>query len=362
MNRRLFSRIFRHPLWCVLAAAALCLPGATATADAAKYNWKFANPYTLPHVDVLLQEFCAKAAEYSNGQIAIRFYPNGQLGTHDETFHGIQEGSIQLAQVTPYVHIVPGGITWLPWTISGWKEFNLAFELDNGPKGPLAKLMEVAYDEVGLKPLFYRSNGGLGIANRVHEVKTPDDLGMKFRVSGSLGYVRALENMCKGTGATFETMPASEVYNALSKGVVDAIWESWLQLITERRGEVLTYFTVLDWGWDYNAIAINKELWDSLPEDVQQALTRAAEEIQPKLSALEQKTEEDLIVKVSEMFPHLKITRVTEEERDVFRQKADMPAVWQELCSPWLDKAFPGQNMAAKMLNDLAEIREKARQ
>ncbi|GHU03857.1 C4-dicarboxylate ABC transporter [Betaproteobacteria bacterium] len=349
-------------LACVLAVTALCISGSVASAAEAKYNWKFANPYPAPHVDVLLQKFASKVTEYSNGQIAIRFYPNGQLGTHDETFHGAQEGSIQIAQVTPYVHLIPGGVIWLPWTISSYKEFNLAFELDNGPKGPLAKLMEVAYGEVGLKPLFYRSNGGLGIANRIREVKTPDDFkGMKFRVSGSLAHVRVLENMCKGSGATFETMPAAEVYNALSKGVVDAIWESWLQLITERRGEVLKHFTVLDWGWDYNAIAINKDLWEDLPDDLKKAITKAAEEVQPELSAVEQKKEEDITQQVAKLFPQLTITKLTEEQRDVFRQKADMPAVWNELCAPWFNKVFPGQDMVAKIIKELAEIREQAK-
>ncbi len=353
----------RHPLiWCCLVAVAL---GLSATAvSAAKYNWKFANPITHPHVDVVLQKFCDKVKEYSNGQIAVRFYPNGQLGTHDETFHGLQEGSIQMALIIPYVHLVPGGmINWMPWTISSWKEFNLAFELDNGPKGPLAELMEVAYGEVGLKPLLYRSQGGIGIANLVREVTTPDDFkDMKFRVSGSLGFVRALENMCKGTGATFETLPLADVYNALSKGVVDAMWEPWLQLITDRHGEVLKYFTALDWGWDCTAVNINRELWESLPDDLKQAVTRAAEETQAELAALEEKTELETIEKVANMFPHLKITRVTEAQRDLFRQKAEMSAVWEELCTPWLDKAYPGQNMTDKVLNDLAAIREKVRE
>ncbi|GHU03854.1 hypothetical protein FACS1894158_03060 [Betaproteobacteria bacterium] len=340
----------------------MCISSATASA-AAKYNWKFANPLVQPNVDVLLQKFANKVTEYSNGQITLKYFPSGQLGTHDETFHGIQEGNIQVAHITPYVHIVPGGmINWMPWTISGWKEFGLAFELDNGPKGPLAKLMEVAYGEVGLKPLFYRSQGGIGIANRVREIKTPDDFkGLKFRVSGSLGFVRALENMGKGTGATFETLPLAEVYNALSKGVVDAMWEPWPQLINDRHGEVLKHFTVLDWAWDSTAIAINKELWESLPDDLKKAITRAAEEIQPELAAVEQKTEEDISQQVTKLFPHLTITKVTAEQREVFRQKSNMSAVWEELCTPWLNKVFPGQDMTAKVLKDLAEIREKAK-
>ncbi len=347
---------------CVLAVAAVCVLGGTASAAEAKYRWKFANTLTQPHVDEYFRKFCDKVTEYSNGQITIRFYPDNQLGTHDEIFHGVQEGSIQLAQIAPYVHIVPGGaINWMPWTISSWKQFNLAFEVKNGPQGPLAKLMPLAYNEVGMHPLFYRSYGGYGIGNRTRELKKPDDFkGLKFRVSGSLGSVRTLENMCKGTGATFETMPFGEAYNALSKGVVDAVWAHWPQLFIDRHAEVLNHFTELNWLWDCNGIVINLELWESLPDELKAAITRAAEEIQPELSAAEEKAEKELADKVRKQMPNLKISQVTEAERDVFRQKANMPAVWDELCKPWFDKNFPGQNMTEKLQKELEEIRVKA--
>ena len=361
MEQGIFFQAMRRRLAvCVAAFAVVCVLGASASAGDAKYKWKFANTLTQPHVDEYFKKFCDKVAEYSKGQIAIRFYPDNQLGTHDEIFHGVQEGGIQLAQIAPYVHIVPGGvINWMPWTISSWKEFTRAFEIKDGPKGPLAKLMPVAYGEVGVYPLFYRSYGGYGIGNRIREIKTPDDLkGLKFRVSGSLGPVRALENMCRGTGATFETMPFGETYNALSKGVVDAVWAHWPQLFIDRHAEVLNHFTEVNWLWDSNSIVINLELWESLPDDLKQALTRAAEEIQPELAVAEEKAEKEIIEKTRKQMPNLQVTALTEEQRDAFRQKANMPAVWEELCKPWLDKAFPGQNMTEKLQKDLVDLRK----
>jgi hypothetical protein len=47
----------------------------------------------------------------------------------------------------------------------------------------------------------------------------------------------------------------------------------------------------------------------------------------------------------------------TAAERDVFRKKANMPAVWKEMATPWLDKHYPGQNMTEKILADLDKVR-----
>ncbi len=355
MERKRFVRN-SHAL-ILLALAVVCLFGTTVSAG---QRWRFANTLVQPHVDPYFEKFCELAEKYSDGEITFRYYPDNQLGTHDEIFHGVQEGSIQVAQIAPYVHIVPGGmVNWMPWTISSWKEFNMAFDLDDGV---LAKIMPKAFEEVGVYPLFYRSYGGYGIGNRIRELRTPDDFqGFKFRVSGSLGFVRALENMCRGSGSTFETLPFHEGYNALSKGVVDALWAHWPQLIVDRHGEVLNYYTDLCWGWDSNAVIINLELWEGLPDKLKDALKRAAREVQPELSAAEQQEEQNVIAKVKAQMPHLKITTLTDAERDVFREKANMPAVWDELCKPWFDQAFPGQNMTEKVQQELNAIRDKAR-
>ena len=52
----------------------------------------------------------------------------------------------------------------------------------------------------------------------------------------------------------------------------------------------------------------------------------------------------------------IQIYTPTEAERDVFRKKANMPAVWKELATPWLDKRYPGQNMTEKVMAELEKI------
>jgi C4-dicarboxylate-binding protein DctP len=48
----------------------------------------------------------------------------------------------------------------------------------------------------------------------------------------------------------------------------------------------------------------------------------------------------------------------TDEERAAFREKANVLSIWNELCKPWLDKHYPGQNMTEKILAELEANRK----
>ena len=55
----------------------------------------------------------------------------------------------------------------------------------------------------------------------------------------------------------------------------------------------------------------------------------------------------------------LQVYKPTPAERELWRQKANMPAVWDELCKPWLEKHYPGQNMTQKIQDELAKITKR---
>lgn len=342
----------------ILFAALIGCILATGTATAApEYKWKFGIPWPRPNQNEYHKEFCELVGKYSDGRIELKYYPNGQLGTHDEHFHATQEGSIQISVFAPYVNLIPGGmLNWMPWTIENWDEAKLAFEAG---KGILWKVMEDAYNEVGMHMLYQTSFGAYGLGNNVRPLESPKDLeNLKMRVSASLGLVRALENMGKGTGMTLQTIPWGDVYDALSKGVVDGMWSMWPSLIEERHGEVLSYYSDINFCWDMNNVVINKDLWDELPQDLKDAVSKAAQEIEAKLYDMQEKEEAELIKTLSET-EGFNLTKLTPEQREVFREKSNMPAVWDELCKPWLDKTYPGQNMTQVIQDELRKIHEQ---
>ena len=322
-----------------------------------EYKWKFGIPWSRPTQNEFFQMFCDLVAKYSGGKIEIKFYPNGQLGTHDEHFHALQDGSIQVGMVVPYVNLVPGGaVNWVPWTIENVDEAKIAFEAG---KGVLWKVMEDAYNEVGIHMLFQTSFGAYGIGNKERPLKAPEDFkNLKIRVSASLGMVRAVESMGKGFGMTLQTIPWGDVYDALAKGVVDGSWSLWPSLVEDRHAEVLKYFSDVNFAWDTNNVVINKELWDKLPQDLKDAVSRAAQEVEAKIYDRQQSMEEQFKKKLTEI-KGFQITYLTPEQREVFRARSNIPAIWEELVKPWMEKKYPGQDMTKKLQDELKRIHEE---
>ena len=338
----------------VLLGVFMCAGMASA---APEYRWKFGVPWPRPTQDEYHSMFCDLVQKYSNGRIEIKYFPAGQLGTHDEHFHAVQEGSVHISMFAPYVNLIPGGmLNWMPWTIQNWDEAKVAFEAG---KGILWKVMEDAYAEVGMHMLYQTSFGAYGIGNRERPVTTPEDLkNLKMRVSASLGLVRALENMGKGFGMTLQTIPWGDLYDALAKGVVDGCWSMWPSLVEERHGEVLKYYSDMNFAWDTNNVVINREAWEKLPQDLKDAVSRAALEVEAKLYAKQQALEDQFKKKLSGM-KGFQMTALTPEQREVFRARSNTPAIWDELCKPWLEKKYPGQNMTQKIQQELQKIHEQ---
>lgn len=329
------------------------LPALADAGAKAEYSWRFGSAWTQKTRNESIQLFADLVNKYTNGKAQIRFQPSGLLGTHDEIFHAVREGSVEFGVFAPYVNLVPGGmLNWMPWTIGSFEGAKIAY----GPDGILFKVMDEAYKEVGHKILWSSHYGPYGIGNKVRPIKTPEDFSkLKLRVSASLGFVRTLENMGKGTGMTLQTIPWADLYNALQTGVVDGCWSLWPSLVEERHYEVLKYYTDLAWGWDATNITMNRKLWDKLPQDVKTALMKAAVEAEARDMREIQANIDDFKKKI--VAGGVQIYYPTPAEREAFRKKANMPAVWKELATPWLDKHYPGQNMTEKIIAELDKIR-----
>ncbi|HEX76831.1 MAG TPA: TRAP transporter substrate-binding protein [Dehalococcoidia bacterium] len=343
-----------------MACVSACAPAAKTITETAtvtpepEYKWRFGTPWTQKTRNESIALFCDLIYVYSNGRIKVDFYPDGLLGSHTEIFHAMQEGTIEMGVFAPYVDIVPGGmLNWMNWTVETYEEAALAY---SPPDGILYKVMDKAWEEVGGKLLWSSYFGPYGLGSNVRPLITPDDLrGQKMRVSASLGYVRCMENMGKGTGLTLHTIPWAELYSALERGVVDMCWSLWPSLVEERHYEVLKYYTALGFGWDAGNIVMNRELWNGLPPDLQDAIMRAAKDAELRDAEAHRRVNTEYKHFLAEA--GLQIYYPTAEERAVWRERANMPAIWEELCTPWLEKHYPGQNMTQKILDELDRIK-----
>jgi TRAP-type C4-dicarboxylate transport system substrate-binding protein len=331
-------------------------PGAV---EAKKMKWRLGSAWTQKERNISLELFANLIEINTKGEIKVKFSPSGLLGSHDEIFHGVQEGSIQMGVFAPYVNLVPGGmLNWMNWTVGSYDEAAVAYR---PPDGILYKVMDKAYEEVGLKLIWSPPAGPYGLGNKVREMKLPGDLkGLKMRVSASLGFVKTLGNMGEGTGMTLQTIPWADLYNALERNVVDGNWDLWASLIEERHYEVLKYYTALGFGWDSCNVAINRELWDGLSDKHKEAIWEAGRMAEER--DFEAHRRADKAYQKQLIAGGLKIYFPTPQEKKVWRDKAQMDTIWKELCDPWLEKHYPGKNMGKIIRDELDRVRTEVGQ
>jgi len=346
------KRIKKYLMVCFILIVFLVLIFATQSFAKPEYKWRFANPWSRGFSSSY-ELFCDLVGVYSDGRIEIEYFPNALLGPLDESSRAIQSGEIECGISYPYTDLVPGGIvTMMPFSLSNYDEMQIACSV---PDGILYKLASKAWEEVGFHLLFLPPQGFLGLANNIRPLRTPDDLkNLKMRVSGSVQGVEMLRNMGKGTGMLMQTLPWSDVYNALERGVMDGIWTNYASLVVERHFEVIKYFTDLRFLHDVSAAVINKEIWDKLPDDLKNAIEKAAKMAEERAYGMVRRSEFTFKSRVID--EGVEIYELTDEERSLWIKKANVPAIWEKLIKPWLDKAYPGQNMVEKIRKELNNI------
>jgi TRAP-type transport system periplasmic protein len=82
----------------------------------------------------------------------------------------------------------------------------------------------------------------------------------------------------KGLGAVPVTLPFGEVYLGLRQGVVDAVTTPFDLVVSMKFGEVAKHLMDLRPFWQMLPMAINEDTWQSLNEEQQATLIRAANE------------------------------------------------------------------------------------
>ena len=164
----------------------------------------------------------------------------------------------------------------LPFLFAGIPDYEMAVR-DAKVKSILAK----SYAEAGLVRLAEYAGDGSSTIWSNKPVMTLEDLkGLKIRSTGLLPTYTL-----KLLGAAPVTMASGELAEAMRRGTVDAMLSDRIWAYTAGFCDVASYHSY--WGFTPvfpNPIIINKEKYDSLPADLQQALQDASEKISEEVN------------------------------------------------------------------------------
>lgn len=258
-------------------------------------------------------------AERTAGEMRLRIYPGGQLGSESDTlvitiFGGLDLNRVNLA---PLNSIVPQTlILALPFLFRSTEHLRMA--LDGAP----GKRILAAMTPHGLKGLCYYDSGERCFYNTKRPIRTPADLrGLKIRVPNSDIYVA----MVQALGANPTPIPFGEVYQALVQGVVDGAENNWPSYESTRHFEVAKHYSLTRHVLAPEVLVASERSWQKLSEEQQQHLQAAADESVPIMRALWDQRVEDSRQRLLDKGIEL----VEDVDHESFRER--MLPIWERL-------------------------------
>jgi len=221
-----------------------------------------------------------KAAKYlqelveqrMKGKVKIQVYPNSQLYNDKEVLKALLLGDVQLAAPSLSKfgkYTKKWGLFDMPFL---FKDANAVACFTGGAEGQA--LLDAA-SKKGLKGLGYWLNGMKQLSANKPLIVPGDAKGEKFRIMSS----DVLEAQFNAVGANPQKMSFSEVYNALSTGVIDGQENTWSNIRTKKFFEVQSDFTESNHGVLEYVLVTSTEFWNSLPKDIQTELGAIIKEV-----------------------------------------------------------------------------------
>ena len=154
--------------------------------------------------------------------------------------------------------------------------------------------LEPAAEAKGLKMLAVWENGYRHITNSKRPIVKPADLqGIKLRVPEGKWRLK----MFQAYGANPSPMKLSEVFTALSTGVMDGQENPLTQTYSQKFQEVQAYLSLTGHVYTPAFVAVGARRWATLPPDVRKILEDTAKETQAFVYAQAKKDDDELQAK-----------------------------------------------------------------
>ncbi len=238
--------------------------------------------------------FAELVEENTDGDITVTVFPSGQLGDERQSLEALASGAIDFALAgTPLFAAYAPELELLdmPYLFT---DVNTAWEVLDGPLG--AELTAPLVDS-GFQVLAFWENGLRHITNDVRPINTPADIdGLKLRVAGSRVRLATFEAF----GASPVPISFSELYLALSQGVVDGQENPLANIHSARFAEVQGYLTLSGHVYGALPLAVASSTWEDLSEDHRAAIMAAAEAARDFHRQRVQELEAELLAELEE--------------------------------------------------------------
>lgn len=269
MKRRFWST-------CLVSILALGLIVTSSLTAQAKTEWKMALGDAAGGTQWAMGERFAKLVEaYTGGEIKLVLFPNGQLGSEQETVQNCRLGTLDFSvaainNITPFSPSV--GLFTLPYLILSVDE---AVTLTQGPVGD--ELVQNTIKSAGVRILGWSYSGFRRLSNSKLPVTKPADLkGLTIRVPKNAIMIDSY----KSWGVSPTPMAWDEVFTALQQKVLDGQDTPLITQYVMKFYEVQKYITKIRYVFLLEPLVISEKLFQSQSPEIQNVLLRAGKEAQ----------------------------------------------------------------------------------
>lgn len=249
------------------------------TSGNAEYEWKLGTAYSDPATSTTfnafgetVQKFCDLTNEYTGGKVHITPYYDSVLGGSQDLYDQVSTNEIQVFIGQPMSTIDSRyGITSIPNLFNDYDEVKEKF---TDPDSPFYQLMDGVLQENGLTLAANNDSVFRVFYNSKKEVHVPEDLkGMTVRIYEDTICQTYWSGLCSAS-----VIPFSELFMSLQTGVVDGC-EHTQSFGPSQAYQVCKYCSDINWQWTWGgAYIINSEALQSLPEDLQTQVRKAAQD------------------------------------------------------------------------------------
>ncbi|SFM88578.1 TRAP transporter substrate-binding protein [Thermodesulforhabdus norvegica] len=249
-------------------------------------------------------KFAELVKEYTKGTVEITVHPGGSLGFKGpELLKVVKDGQVPMSDIL--MGVVAGsehvfGISSLPRLVKSYDEARKLYD-------ECRPLYEKAAMKWNQKFLYAAPWPPSGLVTK-KPVRKPEDIkGLKTRTYDKNG-----ANFLRELGGSPVSLPWGEVYSSLRTGMIDSVLTSAESTKNGKFWEVLSYFTKINYAYPLNMVTINLDYWNALSREQQEAILKAAAEIEASQWAASEKRNEEALriiqeqgIKVEEETPEL---------------------------------------------------------
>lgn len=250
----------------MLMTAATIAATLTVSAAAQDMTIRYASPApSTDQTQEAIDWYMAEVTRRTEGKVKFEAFLGNSLVKDQDILTAVGDGVVDMAKVftISYPAQLPlSNMFNLPFTTpSPYVAMNTINQLFD--EFPELKQEYLKFDTI---PIGTVSTGAAGFLSTRPFGGLDDLKGFKVRARG----VQA--EIFQAAGAIPASIPWNDVYEALSKGVVDGSTNYIAHMSGTRHNEVPQYYTAAPLGQAVQVHIVNKQFWDGLPEDIRGVL------------------------------------------------------------------------------------------